>query len=401
MKNFVFALLILVLPAALQAQESEALKKLQNIPWQKNEFIDDNLGVFSDEKGLIFGEKSGPRFEGWYTRITDQDGQRSFAFIVGSFLPDGVSFSPSQSMTGYIAVLISDISGKTLRVYETFPEKTNLSVNGKKVFNENPLEHCSEGSDCRRSDFEWTAQGYGRVDNKGFSLEIPGEINIKGDFGEPIYWNGERNASPEGMATYISLMPIHWYVHSLGSLTKYEYNITAENISVKSLGYAHIEKNWGRSFPRKWIWSQGITGDNSSHYALAGGEIDLGVFKMTAFLAGLHTPKISWDFKPQQGTVFKAIINSCAGTFSIALARPGKTLFIESVANLNTFGKVSIPTSSGFVTGGGAESFSAKTTIEAYKINMAGTSTLVEKKIFNNSALEFGANYMCGGFGRE
>ncbi|MCK5584072.1 MAG: hypothetical protein KAI33_09780, partial [Elusimicrobiales bacterium] len=395
--NFVFAMLIFILPAMAQAQESEALKKLQDIPWQENRFIDDKLE--GDEKFLGFGEKSGPRFEGWYTRITDQDGRRTFAFIVGSFLPAGASFSKSQPMPGYISVLVSNRAGETLRVYETFPKKTVLSVNGKTELNQNPLERCYEGENCWRSDFTWSAEGYGSVNNSGFSLKIPGEIDIKGDFSEPVYWNGKRNASPEGAVTNISFMPIHWYVHSLGSKANYEYNIPKENISVESSGYAHIEKNWGRSFPSKWIWSQGIGDNNNSHYAIAGGEVDFGIFKMTAFLAGFHTPKISWDFKPQQGTVFKALINGCEGTFSIALASRGRNLIIESAANINTFSKVSIPTPEGFVSDGGEESFSATTTIEAYEVNMAGVHRLVEKKTFKNAALEFGADYMCGGFG--
>jgi tocopherol cyclase-like protein len=384
-----------VLPTALQ--ETSILNKLQDLPWQENGIITKTLD--GENKLFGLGEKLKPRFEGWYTRITDKDGERSFAFIVGSFLPAGASFSESKPMPGYIAVLISDGEGKTLKVYETFPKNTVLSVNGETALNQNPLENCSADSNLCQSNFHWSAEGYGSVNNSSFSLKIPGEINIKGNFSEPIYWDGERNGSPEGMATNISILPIHWYVHSLGSQSKYEYNIPSENISVKSSGYAHIEKNWGNAFPSKWIWSEGITDDNASHYALGGGEINMGAFKMTAFLVGIHTSKISWDFKPQQGTVFKTQINSCSGNFSIALARPGRKLIIESKADINTFAKVSIPTPTGFVSGGGVESFSATTTIEAYKVNILGIHTLVEKKTFKNAALEFGSNYMCGGFG--
>jgi len=63
---------------------------------------------------------------------------------------------------------------------------------------------------------------------------------------------------------------------------------------------------------------------------------------------------------------------------------------------VGTFGKVSIPTPSGFVPGGGVESFSATTKIEAYEVSASGVRTLVESKTFPNAALEFGANNMCG-----
>ncbi len=411
MKTIIFSILVFALPASIPAQESETLERFKNVPWQDNGVITDqngNVAKNNETQGNtkmldvdnLWGEKLGPRFEGWYTRITDQDGRRTFAFIAGSFLSEGIPFSPKQAMPGYIAILVSDGTGKTLKVYETFPEKTSLSINGKKVFNENPLAYSPTGlsKDGPRADFTWASQGYGHINNKDFALSIPGEIDIKGTFGEPVYWNNSKNGSPEGIAVEIPLVPIHWYVHSLGSPSNYEYNVPKEKISVKSSGYAHIEKNWGKSFPRKWIWSEGISDNNASHYAFGGGEVNFGAFNMTSFLVGFHTQKISLDFKPQQGTLFKTFINGCNGTFSMVIARYGKQLVIDSSAEAKSFGKVSIPTAKGFVANGGAESFSARTTIEAYEIDVAGNSTLVEKKTFANSALEFGGNYMCGGF---
>ena len=397
MKNLIFVLLSFALPPGTWAQEGGLPAGFRDIPWQKNEIISETPEARQDgraiSRGILGGAKTGPRFEGWYTRITNKDGDRTIAFITGSFLPGGVQFSPALAMPGYLAVLISDGAQKALKVYEAFPESTAVSVNGKKVFNENPLEISLSGL---RADFEWTAQGCGYISNKSFALEIPGEISVRGNFGTPVYWNNDISASPEGIAAHIPLVPVHWYVHSLGSPSDYEYAIPREGISVISSGYAHIEKNWGKSFPDKWIWSEGITDGNGSHYAVAGGEVDLGAFKMTAFLAGFHTQKTSLDFKPQQGTLFKTIIDGCSGTFSMVLARPGKRLIIDSGADPKTFGKVSIPTAGGFTANGGAESFSARTTIEAYDIDFSGKPTLIEKKTFDNSALEFGANYMCG-----
>ena len=411
MKAFIFAILVFAAPTCMQAQESGILEKFQNVPWQENGAVIGTSGIPAKNSETqngrkmldidnLRGEKLGPRFEGWYTRITDRDGRRTFAFVGGSFLPGGIPFSQTQAMPGYLAILVSDGSGKALKVYETFPEKTALSINGKRVFNENPVESCSTrfSNDCPRADFTWAAQGYGYINNRNFALDIPGEINIKGSFGEPVYWNNSKNGSPEGITVEIPFVPIHWYVHSLGSPTNYEYNIPQEKISVKSSGYAHIEKNWGKSFPSKWMWSEGITDNNNSHYAFGGGEVDFGAFKMTSYLVGFHTQKISLDFKPQQGTFFKTFINGCNGNFSMVIARYGKQLVIDSSTDAKSFGKVTIPTAKGFARNGGVESFSARTTIEAYEVGVTGNSTLIEKKTFTNSALEFGANYMCGGF---
>lgn len=389
MKALIIVLVFGLSLASFAQAESENTEKLKNYSWSS----------FKDYPASNFVEtdaKYGPRFEGWYTRITDRDGKRSMAFIVGSFLHKGELYMPWKPMPGYVAVLINDEIKGTLKVFETFPDETNLSVNGQFVFNKNPLEDC-EDDDCQ-TNFSWSAPGFGHVDEQGFNLRIPGEIKIKGKFSNPIYWNNDIKNSPEGMASEFSFVPIHWYVHSLGSKTNFEYEYENGNIKRKSSGYAHIEKNWGRSFPKKWIWSEGITENNSSHYALGGGEVKIGAIAMNSFLVGFRTPKISWDFKPQQGTVFKTFINACQGSFTMVIARFGKQLVIDSSADKKTFSRVSIPTERGFVQNGAEESFSAKTTIEAFAVDLKGRSTLVEKKTFHNAALEFGGKHMCGGF---
>src|SRR3989339_157784 len=336
--------------------------------------------------------KLGPRFEGWYARISDRDGKRSIALIVGSFLETKIPFSPHIPMPGYLAILVSD-GVNELKVYETFPNKTSLTINEEATFNENPIARCGPWQLNICSNFSWDAPGFGHIDNESFDLTIPGEINFSGNFSNPIYWMDNPLKTPEGMATHLQVIPIHWYVHSLGSISEYSYQID-QGPTIHSSGYAHIEKNWGKSFPSRWIWSEGISDDNKAHYALAGGEVKMAGVNLTAFLAGIHTSKIKWDFRPQQGTLFKSIINGRRRTLSLIMAKPGKQLVIESSAPKKSFAYVSIPTANGFVKNGGIESFLATTSLYAYEVDVSGKATLVESKIFNNAALEFGANYM-------
>jgi hypothetical protein len=369
--------------------QSNILEEFKKIPFKANSYPE-------VKNKAIFDTNYGPRFEGWYTRITDQDGKHSVAFIVGSFLQQDTPFDPNGSMPGYMAVLVKDEENGEVKVYENFPSDTYLSVNGKSEMNQNPIKICYETSGCANTEFSWNSPSLGYINNEKFNITIPGEISIKGNFKNPIYWNNSHRAGPEGIVSNLPFFPLHWYVHSLGSQADYQYKIPSENIEVKSKGFAHIEKNWGTAFPEKWIWSEGISDNNSSHYALAGGELNLGL-KINSFLVGFRTNKISYEFRPQQGAFFKTLINPCQGRFAIVIAKLGQKLVIESKANPKTFGKVSIPTVNGFIKDGAVESFAAKTSITAYSIDFAGNSTEVEHK---NAALEFGGDYMCGGLKR-
>ncbi len=50
------------------------------------------------------GPTSGPWFEGWYTRITDENGKDVVGVLVGSFLPKNTAFG-SGRLSGYVALL--------------------------------------------------------------------------------------------------------------------------------------------------------------------------------------------------------------------------------------------------------------------------------------------------------
>jgi hypothetical protein len=55
-----------------------------------------------------------------------------------------------------------------------------------------------------------------------------------------------------------ALLPLHYFVHSFGSPTRYA--LKAENsAAIKGSGFTHMECNYGDMFPDGWIWAQGFS----------------------------------------------------------------------------------------------------------------------------------------------
>ena len=62
-----------------------------------------------------------------------------------------------------------------------------------------------------------------------------------------------------GAAAYLPFLHLHWYVYSLATPVTWAFHdpkMTHEPLT--GHGFAHMEKNWGRTFPDKWVWAQGL-----------------------------------------------------------------------------------------------------------------------------------------------
>lgn len=329
-----------------------------------------------------------PRFEGWYMRVTDREGSRSIAVIGGSFMNSHGDEIPYRPMSGYLAVLVSEGDGAKTIVYEAFPQETTYITNFEGRFG---TKNLFEGTK-----FLWRANGYGSMSDAHVSVTIPNQVNFELSIFNRLDWNKEKNEGPEGVILYFPMVPIHWFVHSLGSDSNYDITYqTADGLQKASgVGYTHQEKNWGEAFPTAWIWSQGVGADNESQYALAGGKVDLKAVKFTSWLVGTRSKNYKWDYRHSMaGTTFTAYIDACEGSFKLIAKHGDRLTVIKATAPLKSFGYVSIPTEKGFQAHGGVESFSAQVTIENFQNN-----SLLERLSFKNAALEFGARYMCGGW---
>lgn len=338
----------------------------------------------------------GAWFEGWYTRITDADGRRSVAVIVGSHRPTGVEYEPGMGLPGYLAVFVSEGGDQPTRSFEVFPPAVRLLSGGEPV--------ASDPDFFGPSDFEWIADGYGTVTEDTIDVAIPGTVEVHISLWNRLPWNRFFSESgPEGEFGALPV-PLHWHVESLGSAALYEVDICGEDGEVVTTmdgeGFGHQEKNWGSAFPSAWLWGQAASTDNRSQLVFAGGAIRLGPLGVEPYLAGYRSPRLTWDFRPNQlAFVTEKIIDACAGTLRMVVRNPVHTLVIEASAPPSTFAPVSIATAQGWQADVGAESFSAKYEIKAYVhgpfTGLFSYGKLVETMTFENGALEFGAGYAC------
>lgn len=335
----------------------------------------------------------GPWFEGWYTRISDQDGSRSLAVIVGSHLPEGEEYQPGECLPGYIQILFSEGDGFPVQTYEAFPECTYALIDGK------PVDRTQTRN--AQSDFEWTGIGYGTITEDTIDLAIPGAARVWARFFQRLSWGSIFGGiGPEGLLGLMPL-PMHWYVYSLGSVAEYEYEtLTGDHIGVliEGMGYAHQEKNWGTAFPRAWMWLEGIRPENQSHIVSGGGILSIGPMSFRPWILGYHSPSLSWDFNfAKLGTIFEKEIDACKGYFHLIARTPTRTLDITATGPKGSFASIGIPSTEGFVSNGAIESFSATIEVKAYRhgplTGLFGPGRLVEKQVFTNAVLEFGAEY--------
>lgn len=367
-----------------------ANKKLQEMALRKaaREFLgDQNESLESD--GYFFSDinAEGPWFQGWYTRITIENGDSIAVVAATQYLPTYDFPMPyDMSLPGYLAVIVSD--QVQTKIYEAFPERTSFLSNRDLVLDDPTSSSWEE--------FSWHSE-YGDITNTYIDLLIPDEIEVTASLGPRLPYNANIQwLGPEGLVEFLPIVPLHWFVYSLGSEATYSYKmIDEENTQVSGSGYAHQESNWGIIFPPAWIWSEGIGSENSRQFALSGGELTINGTSLTTWLIAYHSPRIQWQFRPTlPETEYLTNIDACSGSFTIIAKDSIRKLVITANAPQDSFIDVSVPTGDGFDLGA-EESFSAEVTVKGYiKLPWFGY-VLVDRYQFTNAALEFGADYMC------
>jgi hypothetical protein len=332
--------------------------------------------------------QKGPWFEGWYARTVDLGGKRSVAVIVGSYVGQGVQPTVGQTFPGYIGILASEGDGQPTRSWTAFPKESRATINGAPVTDDPQI--------LRREDdpFSWEAEGFGSVQNRHLELSIPGQVEVSMEMDEGTSWDQTGlPLGPEGIGSGLPL-PLHWYVGSLSSSTRYrikwwEADGSTQELSGESL--THLEKNWGAAFPKAWNWLQGLSVDGDAQMVLGGGTLSIVGVDIKAWLAGYRSPKESWDLRFSDPAVSIDVTeNSCQGQFHLKAKRLDLEVEIKAQAPLGSFGPVAVPTSQGFVANLGIESFSSTTEVWTYRPGLFGRR-LTDHRIFQNAALEFGA----------
>ncbi|MEY4934885.1 MAG: hypothetical protein RIS64_1244 [Bacteroidota bacterium] len=163
-------------------------------------------------------------FEGWYLKIVDKTEKYAFAFI------PGISMSPDGTAHAFIQVL-----------------------DGKQC---TATYHRFLATDFVPSEYDFNLQ---LADNQfsmhSLKVNLPNMVGQL-QFQNPIPWTKMLGAP--GIMGWFSFVPFMECYHGVVSLNHNiigSLEINGEIIDFKG-GRGYIEKDWGISFPRGWIWLQ-------------------------------------------------------------------------------------------------------------------------------------------------
>ena len=188
-----------------------------------------------------------------------------------------------------------------------------------------------------------------------------------------IHWSNDIPlAGPMGPILLLSnLLPLNWHVLCTSSRASYAFSYAGK--SQFGTGTSHVEKNWGKSFPPGWIWSQSFSSIGTKQeksLCIAGGSALLGI---QAYLVGYRSALLHWDFQPPFSMALWKLSpfmsvqhDSEAGTFSLTVRTFTRKLSIEVDTPNDSFIGIACPYPDGHRPMHAFESFAGNTWIQAW-----------------------------------
>jgi hypothetical protein len=324
-------------------------------------------------------------FEGWYLRLTDRSGI-SIGGLAASW--HAGEEAPPQ---GYVAI------------FSQLDQTSRLSVSDR-VFEAMPAV-TSQGASVTAppdasipSRFHWEIPDVARVTEQSMDLTTldanGGKTRFQVSLGAPVLWNPDDIADgPEGAWADNFALKGHWFVHSIASPAAWTIQ-TPSGKKLSGEGLAHFEKNWGASFPKKWMWAQGIDPVSGASFVIAGGENP--VFPALlggAWLVGIRVPgenALRWNIATGRlGHRLAAQAIGCDGFFSIKGSHRGGKAEIEISAPRASFGPMMAPTPQGF------EPLSEQSFVAEAILRLTPVDGQTREIRIPRSALEFGGTFRC------
>ncbi len=166
-------------------------------------------------------------FEGWYFKVIDKHAKNIYAVIPG--------VSKAKNDEHAFIQVIEAVSGKTL--YKRFPI--------------NDFSYSAKEFDISIND--------NHFDRNGFSINIQDEdFNLKGkiDYTEVVpFPKTIFNPGIMGPFSFIPFMECYHGIVNIHCEIEGFLNINGMDTDFTG-GYGYLEKDWGTSFPKSWIWLQ-------------------------------------------------------------------------------------------------------------------------------------------------
>lgn len=222
-----------------------------------------------------------PFFEGWYFKVVDASHKLRYAIIPGVFL--GKETSNNHAF-------VQVFNGMTGRVkFFQYPYAQFTSVENR--------------FDIRIGSNHFTSEGM-MLDLKDNEMHLKGDLNFKDVHPWPSTF-----LSP-GIMGWFSWMPLMECFHGVVSLDHEIQGALFLNGTRLSFngGRGYIEKDWGRSFPSAWVWTQ------SNHFRSKGTSLTASIAiipwigqAFRGFIIGLRHDSKLYRFATYTGAVVEKL----------------------------------------------------------------------------------------------
>ncbi|KAG0610707.1 hypothetical protein M758_7G085500 [Ceratodon purpureus] len=375
--------------------------------------LPDGLGMFAQghpmdphepnfSELLPEGLRPYPAFEGWFIRIWDSTKEFSAAVIMAT------NYATDESQVTILFAPGRDVNpeGDREAVKCGFTYAVAVKTKDAKFTRNRNAQECGERN-VEPEGFRWEANGIGSIVVTPYVTEFDFTVegyHFKAHLTKEMLWDSHNSEiGPEGWARYVSIIPCHWYVYSLGSTVDYSFSNPEKKIYSEGSAIGHVEKNWGLSFPAGHVWLQAFSSDNTSQVCCAGAYFNTSIEKLSSpyiFVLGYRSPKLQLDFRTNDmGIVFKNInfspLESC---FSITAVGPSHTIELKAYAPYDTFSDpVLAPVTKREWKPACRESYLATVEMKVYEHlawGIPGTENLVETQVLKSAALEFGEDLL-------
>lgn len=190
----------------------------------------DNMGKRSNPEVFQGNLKKKSYFEGWYHKIVDASEEHIYAIIPTIALN-------RKELTSHCAIQFFDAVNATTEYFK-FPIEEFKNLSNKKF----EISIGKNYFSLERSHLDIDQHGY----------KITGDLN----YIDPFPWPKKfLQPGAMGWLSYIPFLETYHSVVSMNHKIHGKISINGEIVNFEN-GKGYIEKDWGKSFPVAWIWTQ-------------------------------------------------------------------------------------------------------------------------------------------------
>lgn len=248
-------------------------------------------------------------FEGWYFKICDKDNTNVFAFIPG--ISKGKSREHSHS---FVQVLEGNNAA-----YSYIKYKENDFI-----FDENQFNIGVNGSTFSLEEIS--------LDLIHKSKSIKGKLKFKNIKKWP---DSLINPGSMGFYNYFWFMECYSQVCTVDGEIEGSLQVGKENIDFTG-GKVYIEKNWGKAFPKSWIWIQSNSfKEEGVSFTCSIGRVPFIIGSFSGFLAALCVNDKWYPFTTINNSKMKIIMGE--NDVEILFRRKNLELEVKTISTKNKF----------------------------------------------------------------